>query len=70
MESKYLKAIMDKNLNATIFLTCNVKLQGIIKSFDDNSILLEHDGRIQLIYKHAISTITAGTLLNGEEFVQ
>ena len=69
MEKEYLKTIVEKNLTVTIFLTCNVKLQGLIKSFDDCSILLEHDSRLQLIYKHAISTITAGTLLKGEDFV-
>ncbi|MBE6450219.1 MAG: RNA chaperone Hfq [Alphaproteobacteria bacterium] len=69
MEKNYLQTIMEKNLNVTVFLTCNVKLQGQIKSFDEVSILLEHDNRLQLIYKHAISTITAGTLLKGDEFV-
>ena len=69
MEKEYLKTIMEKNLSVTIFLTCNVKLQGQINSFYDDTILLEHDSRLQLIYKHAISTITAGTLLKGEDLV-
>ncbi|MBO5997874.1 MAG: RNA chaperone Hfq, partial [Alphaproteobacteria bacterium] len=52
-----------------IFLTCNVKLQGVIKSMDENSILLEHEGRLQLIYKHAISSISAGTILKEDDIV-
>ena len=37
-----------------------VKLQGIITSFDDTTLLLRRDGHTQLIYKHAISTIMPG----------
>jgi len=34
-----------------------VKLQGIITWFDNFSLLLKRDQHIQLVYKHAISTI-------------
>jgi host factor-I protein len=34
-----------------------VKLQGVITSFDNFSMLLRRDGQAQLIYKHAVSTI-------------
>ena len=70
MEKKYLEILVNTKANVAVFLTCNVKLQGIIKSVDDKSILLEHDGRLQLIYKHAISTITAGSALNGDDIVE
>ena len=70
MEKKYLEILVDTKVNATIFLTCNVKLQGVIKAVDENSILLEHEGRLQLIYKHAISTINAGTVVNGDDIVE
>ena len=70
MEKKYLEILVNIKANVAVFLTCNVKLQGIIKSVDDKSILLEHDGRLQLIYKHAISTITAGTTVNGDDIVE
>ena len=41
----------------TVFLVNGVKLQGIITWFDNFSILLRRESHIQLIYKHAISTI-------------
>lgn len=65
MEKEYLENLKNKKLNVTIFLTCNVKLQGIIQEVDENSLLLVHDDRIQLIYKHAISTISAGNSFKG-----
>ena len=34
------------------------QLRGIIKGFDNFVVLLEGEGRQQLIYKHALSTIT------------
>lgn len=33
------------------------QLKGIVKSFDSFVVILETDGRQQMIYKHAISTI-------------
>ena len=41
----------------TVFLVNGVKLQGIITWFDNFSILLKRDQHVQLVYKHAISTI-------------
>ena len=41
----------------TVFLTNGVKLQGIISGFDNFCLLLRRDGHIQLVYKHAVSTV-------------
>jgi len=47
-----------KNKTAvTVFLVNGVKLQGIITSFDNFSLLLRRDAHSQLVYKHAVSTI-------------
>jgi host factor-I protein len=36
-------------------------LQGIVTWFDNFSVLLRRDSHVQLVYKHAISTIMPGT---------
>lgn len=41
----------------TVFLVNGVKLQGIITWFDNFCLLLKRDGQVQLVYKHAVSTI-------------
>lgn len=41
----------------TVFLVNGVKLQGIITWFDPFCLLLKRDGQIQLVYKHAVSTV-------------
>ena len=40
-----------------IFLQNGIKLQGTLKSHDRFCLLLERDGRSQLVYKHAISSL-------------
>ncbi len=47
-----------KNKNpVTVFLVNGVKLQGVITWFDNFSVLLRRESHVQLVYKHAISTI-------------
>ena len=41
----------------TVFLVNGVKLQGFISGFDNFCVVLRRDGHIQLVYKHAISTV-------------
>ena len=42
----------------TIYLMSGVKLTGRIKSFDKYSVILESNNQDQLIFKHAISTVS------------
>lgn len=42
----------------TVFLVNGFQLRGVIRGFDNFVVLLECDGRQQLIYKHALSTIS------------
>jgi host factor-I protein len=41
----------------TMFLVNGVMLQGDISAFDLFCMLLQRDGLVQLVYKHAISTV-------------
>ena len=41
----------------TIFLVNGVMLQGIVDGFDQFCILLERAGQVQIVYKHAVSTL-------------
>ena len=41
----------------TVFLVNGVMLQGSIAAHDQFSLLLERSGQVQLVYKHAISTM-------------
>ncbi len=41
----------------TIFLMNGVQLRGIVRGFDNFIVIVEADGKQQMIFKHAISTV-------------
>ena len=41
----------------TIFLTNGFQFRGIVQGFDNFTIVLDSDGKQNLVYKHAVSTI-------------
>lgn len=53
----FLNRLRADDVPVTIFLVNGAKLQGIVAGFDNFCILLRREGRSQLVYKHAISTI-------------
>jgi host factor-I protein len=48
----------------TVFLVNGVMLNGAVAAFDQFSLLLERATQMQLVYKHAISTLQPGQPLN------
>ena len=56
MQDIFLNSLRKNNTFVTVFLTNGFQLKGLIKSYDNYTVLLESDGKQQLIYKHAIST--------------
>ena len=52
-----LRARRDK-LPVTMFLMNGFQLRGVVTGFDCFTVVLDTDGKQQIIYKHAISTIT------------
>ena len=57
LQNVFLNKLLKEKIPITIFLVNGVKLEGIITSFDNFSVLLYGHERQQLVYKHAISTI-------------
>ncbi len=57
IQDVFLNRIRKEKNSVTVFLVNGVKLQGIVTWFDNFSLLLKRDSHIQLVYKHAISTI-------------
>jgi RNA chaperone Hfq len=57
LQEIFLNNVRKSHAAVTVFLINGVKLQGIITWFDNFSILLKRDQHVQLVYKHAISTI-------------
>ena len=57
LQDLFLAAAQRSDDNMTLFLINGVMLQGGIVAFDQFSLLLERSGQVQLVYKHAISTL-------------
>lgn len=57
LQDQFLNAARRVKIPVTIFLVKGVKLQGTITWFDNFSMLLRREGSVQLLYKHAVSTI-------------
>ena len=58
VQDGFLNTLRRDRINVTIYLIGGVKLTGRIRSFDKFSVVLESGNLEQLIFKHAISTIS------------
>ena len=66
LQDLFLKAAARDQEGMTVFLVNGVMLQGAVAGYDQFSLLLERGGQVQLIYKHAISTLQPAHALNLE----
>jgi host factor-I protein len=57
LQDLFLTAAARDDERMTLFLVNGVMLQGSITGFDQFSLVLERGGQVQLVYKHAISTL-------------
>ena len=57
LQDVFLAAAHRQKEPMTIFLVNGVMLQGIVEGFDQFCVLLERGGQVQIVYKHAISTL-------------
>jgi len=57
LQDTFLNSVRKNRNPVTLYLVNGVKLQGVITWFDNFSVLLRREGTVQLVYKHAISTI-------------
>ena len=64
LQDIFLQAAAREQETMTIFLVNGVMLQGSVAGFDQFSLVLERGGQVQLVYKHAISTMQPAQPLN------
>lgn len=54
----YLNQLRKDHVPVTVFLTNGFQLRGLVKAFDNFTVLIETEGKQQLLFKHAISTFS------------
>lgn len=64
LQDVFLNQVRKDNVSITIFLMNGFQLRGHVKGFDNYTIVLDSDGKQQLIYKHAISTVIPAKSVN------
>ena len=70
VQDSFLNHARRERVNVTVYLVNGAKLTGRIKNFDRFAIILESNGVDQMLFKHAVSTISGnrsfGNYLNLE----
>ena len=56
-QDQFLAAARREKCVVTVFLMNGFQMKGIVRGFDSFVVLVESEGRQQMIFKHAISTI-------------
>lgn len=58
IQDNFLNQARKENIVVVIHLVNGFQLKGLVRGFDNFTVILETMGKQQMIYKHAISTIT------------
>ncbi|MDY6315416.1 MAG: RNA chaperone Hfq [Clostridia bacterium] len=57
LQDVFLNQCRKDRISVTIYLTNGFQFRGMIKGFDNFTVILDSDGKQQLVFKHAISTV-------------
>ena len=61
LQDAILKEVRRDKIPLTLFLMNGFQLRGVVTGFDSFVVVLVSDGKQQMIYKHAVSTMTPMT---------
>lgn len=64
LQDAFLNQARKDKIPVTIYLTNGFQFKGIIKGFDGFTVILDCEGKQNLVYKHAISTIIPSKLIS------
>ncbi len=64
LQDAVLNQIRRENIPVTVYLVNGVQLKGVIRAFDNFTVMLEYEGKQLMVYKHAISTVSPVRAVN------
>lgn len=64
LQDVFLNQARRAKLLVTVYLTNGFQFKGIVKGFDSYVVILDCEGRQNLVYKHAISTVIPAKAVN------
>lgn len=65
----FLNQARKEKMPVTIFLTNGFQFRGVVQGFDNFTIVLDSDGKQNLVYKHAVSTVVPSRPVLLTEFL-
>jgi len=57
LQDVFLNQCRKEKVMVTIYLTNGFQFKGTVRGFDNFTVILDSEGKQQLVYKHAISTV-------------
>ncbi len=57
LQDTFLNTCRKNKTSITVFLVNGFQIKGVVKGFDNYVVMIEGEGKQNLIYKHAISTV-------------
>lgn len=70
LQDIFLNDVRREHVSIVIFLISGFQIKGFVKGFDNYTIVLDSDGKQQMIYKHAISTIIPSKPVNFNKKIE
>lgn len=64
LQDVFLNEARREKMPVTVFLMNGFQIKGYVRGFDNFTVILDSDGRQQMIYKHALSTVVPLRPLN------
>lgn len=58
LQDAFLNQVRKDKTLVTVFLVNGFQIKGLVRGFDNFTVIVEMDNRQQLVYKHAISTVS------------
>lgn len=58
IQDTFLNQLRKESVPVTVYLTNGFQIRGQVRAFDNFTIVIDSEGKQQMIYKHAISTFT------------
>lgn len=64
LQDAFLNQVRKENIPIIMFLINGFQLKGLVRGFDNFTVILESDGKQMMVYKHAISTVSPARPVN------
>lgn len=64
LQDAFLNQLRKERIPVTMYLVNGFQIKGTVKGFDNFTVIIELEGRQQMVYKHAISTIAPVRQMN------